>query len=256
MAEGLEAALAAIPDSHRQPLLNLYAEALDEYRAGRWENVGVKAGKLCEVTYSVIRGYVDGSYPAKPTKPANMVRDCLKLEELNKKHGRSLCIQIPRVLVAAYEMRNNRDIGHVGSDVDPNHMDAEFLLRTVKWIIAELVRVFSEVSAEESREIIESVTERTNHAVWSDGDIRRVLNPALGASSKALILLYSNGGRASVDELCRWAEYGNKTRFRDAILAKLHREALIHLDKKAGTVTMLPPGTKKVEREGLLKAQS
>jgi hypothetical protein len=119
MSLSLDEALNAVPDGLRNPLIQLYQEALSDYRAARWESVGTKAGKICEVVYSIVHGKVTGTFPGKPSKPANMVDDCKKLEQHNKVHGRPLCIQVPRVLTAVYEMRNNREIGHVGSDVDP-----------------------------------------------------------------------------------------------------------------------------------------
>lgn len=76
MVAKLEAALASIPEGLRSPLIQLYHEALSEYRAGRWEAVGVKVGKLCEVVFSIINGKVSGVYPNKPSKPNNMVDAC------------------------------------------------------------------------------------------------------------------------------------------------------------------------------------
>lgn len=248
----LDQALAAIPEGLRRPLLDLYEEALTEYRAGRWESVGTKAGKVCEVVYTIINGKVSGRFPAKPSKPRNMVDACRDLEQHNRTHGRSLCIQIPKVLLAAYEMRNNRAIGHVGGDVDPNHMDAEFLIRAVKWLVAELVRVFGNLDTKQARELIESVTERSIHVVWTDGETRRVLNTSLTTKQKVLVLLYACGGKAQIEQLRRWAEYKNTTNFRTQVIKRLHKEATVHFDERTGDVTLLPPGVKRVEAGGLL----
>ena len=35
---------------------------------------------------------------------------------------------------------NNRNVGHVGGDVDPNHMDATGVLAQCNWVMGELVR--------------------------------------------------------------------------------------------------------------------
>jgi hypothetical protein len=59
--------------------------------------------------------------PNKPSKPRNMVDVARALEGADQNaFPRALRVQIPRVFVALYEIRNNRGVGHVGGDVDPN----------------------------------------------------------------------------------------------------------------------------------------
>lgn len=252
MAVSLSDALRDIPDGLREPLIKLYEEGLSEYRAARWESVGTKAGKICELVYSIVHGKVSGAFAVKPSKPKNMVDDCKRLEQHNKVHGRALCIQIPRVLIAVYEMRNNRDIGHVGGEVNPNHMDAEFIVRAVKWLMAELLRNFAKIDMDAARELIESVTERSFHVVWSEGSTKRVLNPSLKMSEKALVLLYSSGGKVQLNQLFAWTEHSNKSVFKSKVMKPLHKKALLHLDEPSGLVTLLPPGMRHVEENGLL----
>src|SRR4029079_6642275 len=110
---------------------------------GRWEPSELNGGKLCEVAYSILKGYVDGRMPPRPKKPRNMVDACRALEAADDSvFPRSVRIQIPRMLIALYEIRNNRGVGHVGGDVNPNEMDSRVVLETSKWIMAELVRLF------------------------------------------------------------------------------------------------------------------
>src|SRR5229473_3882365 len=123
----LDVALAAIPAGLREPLIGTYQTILKNYRERRWEPSALNGGKLCEVAYSIIKGHVDGSYSAKPSKPKNMVAACQDFEKADKsRFSRSVRILIPRLLIVLYEIRNNRSIGHTGGDVDPNEMDARF----------------------------------------------------------------------------------------------------------------------------------
>ncbi len=110
----------------RDELLGAFNEIVKNFRQRRWEPSELNGGKLCEVVYSILRGYVSGKYVARAKKPSNMVDACKKLETDTdaKAVPRSIRIQIPRMLVALYEIRNNRNVGHVGGDIDPNHMDA------------------------------------------------------------------------------------------------------------------------------------
>lgn len=171
------------------------------------------------------------------------------LAQHNKLHGRSLCIQIPKALIAAYEIRNNREIGHVGSDVNPNRMDAEFLLRSAKWMVAELIRQFANLTVEDAQTVVEAVTERSHSLVWEHKDFKRVLNPSLKTKDKILVLTYVAGGTAAVSDLTKWSDYSSATRLRADVLRDLHTKAFVHFDRSADEVHLLPPGLVRVERE-------
>src|SRR3546814_456751 len=151
MASALDQALDPIPSGLRKPLISNFEELLAEYRAGDWEKVGLKAGKICEIVYTILKGYTAGTYPTAPSKPSNMVRACTALEGAGGEFSRSVRIQIPRLLIALYELRNNRAIGHVSGELDPNHMDAELFLRGCKWIVSELIRLFTSLPVEIGR---------------------------------------------------------------------------------------------------------
>lgn len=252
MSASLHEALDAIPSGLRSPLVAEFTELLAEYRAGRWEAVGLKAGKLCEIVHSILAGHVAGSFAAAPSKPRNMLDACVALEKAPSTFSRSVRIQIPRILIAVYELRNNRAIGHVGGDVDPNHMDAELFLRSAKWILAELVRIFGNASIQEAGTLIESITERILPIVWEGRDVRRVLNPKLSAGQKALVLLYSSSDVVTAKQLAIWMDYSNLSRLRNYVLADLHSRALIHFDTHSDQVQILPPGAREVEGSRLL----
>lgn len=250
----LQDTLKSIPLGLRDPLIEEFEQGLYEYRAADWEKVGLKAGKFCEVAYCICSGHATGSYVTSPSKPGNFPQACRDLEQHNGTKGRSLCMQVPKVLVALYELRNNRAIGHVSAEVSPNHMDAEFFLRGMKWIMGEFVRNYSQLPVNESYAVVEAVTARTFHMVWSSGNVRRVLEPAKTAGQKVLIMLYAEGKPVSVAHLQSWVEYKNGTDFKRKVLKDLHKKKLIEFDEKGGTVQILPPGQAHIEKSGLLIA--
>ncbi len=233
-------------------MIEEFEQALDEYRAADWEKVGLKAGKFCEVAYCICAGHATGTYATSPSKPGNFPQACRDLEQYNAAKGRSLCMQVPKALAALYELRNNRAIGHVSAEISPNHMDAEFFLRGMKWVMGELVRNYSQLPLGDSHAVVEAVTARTFHIVWSSGNIRRVLEPAKTSGQKVLILLYAESKPVSAAQLQAWVEYKNGTDFKRKVLKDLHKKALIHFDEKAATVQILPTGQAHVEKSGLL----
>jgi hypothetical protein len=116
----------------------------------RWLPSELSAGRFCEIVFSILEGNAAGSYPGSPQKPRDFVQACRQLEGAVGL-PRSFRILIPRMLPALYEIRNNRGVGHVGGDVDPNHMDASIALAMVNWIMAELVRVLHDLPMDKAR---------------------------------------------------------------------------------------------------------
>lgn len=242
--------LGNIPDRLREELIASLNEIERNFRERRWEPSELNGGKLCEVVYSIVRGHVDGKFPAKASKPRNMVDACKALESADSSQfPRAIRIQIPRVLVALYEVRNNRGVGHVGGDVSPNAMDAAFVLSSSKWLVAELVRIFHEVSTAEAERAVSALIERELPVIWQIGDHRRVLVPGLSMKSKTLLLLYHTADWVAESDLVTWVEHSNASAFRRDVLAKAHKERLLEYDKIAKRATISPNGMRFVEGE-------
>ena len=239
--------LGGLPSALRDELVKALNEVVRNYRERRWGPSELNGGKLCEVVYTIIRGFVDGRFPPKAQKPTNMLDSAKKLEAADSsKFPRSVRIQIPRMLIALYEIRNNRGVGHVGGDVDPNLMDATAVVAMSKWIVAELIRVFHTVSTEEAQEIVEAAVERSLPIVWKVGEVLRVLKAGMPAKDKVLVLLYHS--RTWLDEatLRRYVEYSNASMFR-RILLQCHREKIVEYDPMTKRITISPIGADYVE---------
>jgi hypothetical protein len=82
-------------------------------------------------------------------------------------------------------------VGHVGGEVDPNLMDATVVYSMTSWILAELIRVFHNVSTKEAQEAVDALSERKLPLIWSpNGQLKRVLDTSLGARDQTLLLLH------------------------------------------------------------------
>jgi len=82
-------------------------------------------------------------------------------------------ILIPRVLRAIYGIRNKRGVGHLGL-ISPNEMDATLILYNVKWVVAEILRLESDLQPVETQAAIKEVVERESPLLWKEGSIVRV----------------------------------------------------------------------------------
>lgn len=250
MTTAISRALGMIPEELRAPLLKAHREIQTNFRERRWEPSELNGGKLCEIVYTIISGYIAGAFPAKPSKPSNMVSACQALEHTPASATpRSVRIQIPRILVALYEIRNNRNVGHVGGDVDPNEMDAVAVLYMSRWIMAELVRVFHNVDMETAQKIVEALAERISPALWQVDGKTRILNTALSMKDKTLLLLYCSQKPLDEIALVGWLEHSNPSIYRRDILRKMHSARLVEYNNQTGQVTISPTGIKHVETQ-------
>jgi hypothetical protein len=241
-------AFSGIPDGLREPLLDAFGAIMRNFRERRWEPSELNGGKLCEVVYSILRGHVDGRMPSKPSKPKNMLDACQAFEKADLKvFPRAVRIQIPRMLIALYEIRNNRGVGHVGGDVDPNHMDSKVVVEMAKWVMADLVRVFHKLDTAAATQVVEGLIERTVPVVWEVEGRRRVLRPELAKKDQTLLVLYSVSRAVKDSELVTWVEYSNLTGYRRDVLRPAHDDRLIEYDEGSKEVRISPLGIAWVE---------
>jgi hypothetical protein len=235
-----------LPTRLREELLDAFGKIVQNFSERRWEPSELNGGKLCEIVYSLIKDMAEGKYPPRATKPKNMMLACAQMEQATSL-PRSLRVQIPRMIVALYEVRNNRSVGHAGGDVDPNHMDAVCVLQMSKRIMAELVRVLHQLPVDEAAEIVDALVERESPLIWKVNDKTRVLGTKLSMKDKALVLLHATAGSMDDRELIDFVEHSNASTFRRDVLRPAHKTKLIEYDEPAHIVTISPLGIEHVE---------
>jgi hypothetical protein len=239
------AALTAIPSGLRDPLVTEYQSIVQNFMEHRWLPSELSGGRFSEIVYTILDGHAKSAYPAGPSKPGNFEQACKRLEN-NAHVPRSFQILIPRMLPALYEIRSNRSVGHIGGDVDPNHMDAIAVLSMCNWIMGELVRVYHALSVPEAQKVVDALAEVRIPVVWSDGSTKRVLNPSLKLPEQLLLLIATTLPQISVAELQAWSEASDKKYFM-RLLRGLHKKRQIELDETAGAIRILPPGAKTIQ---------
>ncbi|MGA9755816.1 MAG: hypothetical protein WBV23_11820 [Desulfobaccales bacterium] len=234
-------ALSSIPPALREPLIEEYNNIVQNYMERRWSPSELSGGKFCEIVYTILEGFLSGSFASSPSKPRDFVSACRSLET-KASSVRSFQILIPRMLPPLYEIRNNRGVGHVGGDVDPNHMDAMSVLSMTSWIMGELVRASHSVGTEEAQRVVDSLTERRIPLVWQVAGLKRVLNPKLSLKDQILLLLSSVPSEVDFEELFKWTDYKNKSYFKKTLI-QLHKLRFLEFNERENKIQILPPGS-------------
>ncbi|WP_326561615.1 hypothetical protein [Micromonospora sp. NBC_01796] len=243
-----DTALARLPSGLRAELLQEFSKISRNYREGRWEAAELDGGRFSEVAYTVLAGYLDGdNFAARASKPNNFERACTLLGQINPAtYSKSARVTVPRVLVALYDFRNNRGVGHVGGDVNANHMDAEFVLHAAQWVMAEFVRLFHGTDLVTATAVVEALVERTLPLIWEVGQVRRILDSRMSLADGTLLLLYASVASLSDLRLAKDLEQQNLYNYK-RVLKRLHAARMIEYVANSGTVTLSPLGVKFVE---------
>jgi hypothetical protein len=246
MTVSASAALSAIPVGLRKPLIAEYQSIVQNFLEHRWLPSELSGGRFSEIVYTILDGHAKSAYPSSPKKPGNFRDACTKLEN-NSGVPRSFQILIPRLLPALYEIRNNRSVGHVGGDVDPNHMDSAVVLAMCNWVMCELIRVYHSLPTTDAQKVVDLLADMRIPVIWSDGNLKRVLQPTLKLPQQLLLLISTSVPDVSAQELMDWTEYQNKQHFMKTLRA-LHKKRWIEFTESTERAKILPPGTKEVER--------
>lgn len=251
----LDQALAAIPFPLRKRLIKNYSTIKNQALESEYDTIGHQAGKLAEVLLRVLQHILTGTYVPLSQGLTNFKAECEKLEMIAKNAGpEGLRILMPRALVFLYTLRNKRDFGHSGGEVDANEIDALTATRLADWCMSELIRVKHNIPLEDAQQICDAIAERKMPAIWNVLGRKRILKTSLSYRDQTLLLLYSEiESGVPTEDLFDWTEHSHRANYRRDILAKLHKARLIEWDKETEMAIISPTGIEEVEQSILRK---
>ncbi len=127
-------------------------------------------------------------------------------------------------------------------------MDATFVLAACRWILADLIRAFHQVSLPEAAAAVDALTTREFEVVWLVGGKQRILDTSLSMKEKTLLLLHSNARPLLAKELVNWLEHSNASVYRRDVLRPAHKARLLEFDAEAELVYLSPKGVQLAEQ--------
>jgi hypothetical protein len=175
--------------------------------------------------------------------------ECEKLEKLPRTAGaEGLRVLMPRALAFLYTLRNKRDFGHAGGEVDANVIDALTAIRIADWCMCELVRVCHQVPIEDAQLICDAIATRELPITWSVMGRKRILDPSFTYREQVLLLLYEEVDSAvPCEDLFDWTEHTQRSHFNRDVLSKLHDARLVEWDRETDMAIISPTGIHEVE---------
>jgi len=200
--------LNSLPDGVINALQSEFQKLHEQYFLGRWEPSQLDGGRFAEAVLRVVE-YKDKSVFTPIGTRLNR-QAIVSSAEQNTALADSLRFQIPRLAGLILDFRNNRNVGHLGA-IDVNGMDSTFVLHAANWIVAELIRLETQMHPEDAQEEIKKIIERKVPIIEEIGGRLKCLNPTLDVKEKVLVFCYQKYPEAiTLDDLFDWTEYTNK----------------------------------------------
>lgn len=234
-----------IPHEVVTKTLDEYQHIKQQFFLRKFQPSELNGARFSECILRLLEHANSGTYT--PFGTALKSEQIIKQVEGNVNLPDTLRFFVPRLTRVILDVRNRRDVAHVGVVVNPNYSDALFIVQASDWILTELVRLFHTSSIDEAQRIVDSINEVRIPIVAEIDGFVRIQNTNLNARQKALVILYYKQPTKVKDrQLATWLKYSNPSQFKTTILKKLDSEALIHYD--AGLCSLLPKGISYVEK--------
>jgi hypothetical protein len=230
-------------------VLASYVEAKRRYYLGDHRPQEVEGGRFSEGVFRLLQQASNHDItPLGKTLPS-VDRLLVQLENATGQPD-SVRLHIPRTLKLIYDIRNKRDAAHLGDNIDPNLQDATLVTGNMDWVMAELIRLFHRVPADDAHRIIEELVTKDVPAI-EEIDGQPVILSDLPPRDQALLLLYKAGAvGADLDELAAWLRVSRKDHLRTRLL-RLDEDRLVLRHPASGRFHITRSGTHDVERRRL-----
>ena len=217
-------------------LLEHYVEIKQKFFLGRYEPSQLNSAKFAEVVFRILEYITKGNYtPWNKNVQINVLMQYL--ENLPKdRYPDSIRLHIPRILKTIYDIRSKRGVTHI-SEINPNLMDATFVVSACDWILAEFIRLYYTDDPDNAQKIINTIVERKVPMIEEfEGDLK-VLKPELSVADKILLTLYKKYPEyVSTSDLKEWIKTKSPTHI-TTVLRQLDHEAKIHRKNKKNIIT-------------------
>jgi len=250
----LEVVRKGLSSAHNQKLvdelLEAYVEAKRNFYLGGLRLSAVEGGRFCEAAFRVLQERTTGTF-----KPLGKALDVEKLRNdlsslPSASQPDSVRLHIPRALRVVYDIRNSRDAAHLADNIDPNLQDSTLVISILDWVLAELVRLYHSVPADEAQSIVQSLVTRRAAVVQDFAGFLKILNPSLSAGDHLLVLLYQRGSDgASYSDLESWSKPSMKANLKATLNRLVVDRAFVHFG--GGKYFITESGMREVEKRKL-----
>lgn len=214
-------------------LFESYQLAYEGYYRGKYRPCSLECGRFAEVALRMLQEITTSVYTPLGTSIPNFSNEVMEIQRTDKtKFPQSIRIQIPRTLQVIYDVRNKRDVGHVGGDIDANFSDSTLSLTSCSWVLTEFLRIYYTSDIKTAQELVNSLVKIKIPLIQDFNGFLKMLKPNLSLPKKIMAYLYYRASEgATVAELNQWLSHRIRKDNMDVTLRRLeHERAFIHRD--------------------------
>lgn len=235
----------SIPLDVINPMLDEYLNIKQQFLLRKFQPTELNGARFCECALRLLEHLHAGIYT--PFDKSLHSESIIRTIENNTSQPDTIRFFVPRLIRVILDVRNKRDVAHVGGEVNPNFSDSLLVLHAADWILTELVRHFHNCPVDEAQQIVQNINESKIPIVTEVDGFIRIQNIKLETRKKVLVILYYKRPTKVTDtDLCKWLRYSNSSQFRNKILKELDSEALVHYEN--GNCVLLEKGVVYVEK--------
>lgn len=188
---------AFIPEDLVSDLLGSYFQAKKHFLRHDFSSSLNQVGKFIENALRIIHFLV---YGEKLDEIRNVKKEVERLERNPASQVPSSISQaeevlrliIPRIAYVAYTLRSKRGAVHV-KPVSPTYIDATLAISICDWILAEFIRLLSEMPAEKVEELLHRIVRRDLPIIQQFSEKDMVVLRNMGCKYEILVLLFKKG---------------------------------------------------------------
>jgi hypothetical protein len=208
-----------------------FDEAKRNYYLGGARLAEVEGGRFCEAAFRMLQHAMAGNCTPLGTQLPRvdvMVQGFERLQRAS--YSDSIRLHIPRALRMVYDIRNKRDVAHLGDGIDPNLQDSTLVVSVLDWVLAEFIRLYHpSMTPDDAQRIVQDIVTRSCPVVQEFDGFLKVLDPSLSASDYCLVLLYQCGtAGATFEQLCEWVSPSMRANLRRTLNRLVDDKAYAH----------------------------
>jgi hypothetical protein len=199
--------ITRFPTNLVNELIDCYSEQKRNYFLGNHRPNEIEGGRFSEASFRLLEHFVGFNVTPLGTQidSDGIIRRLQNLSSAS--FNDSVRLHIPRTLRVIYDIRNKRDVAHLADGIDPNLQDSSFVFASLDWVLAEFIRISGGASADESYNLVKSITVHAIPAIEEFNGFLKTLKPTLSVSERVLLLLYHQGTTgATYDQLSIWVK--------------------------------------------------
>lgn len=227
-APSLGEALRSIPAPVAEALEREFTEQSVRFARQDWGPAELHGGRFAEALFRYLEWKHSGSVTPLD-RPLNRLQLVQNVEQ-NTSLDQGIRFHVRRCAELLMDVRNKRDVAHLGREIDVNEMDAHLVMRLSSWALAEIVRVEGQVAASEAQKLIDRLA--ATHVPLVEkiaGDIV-LLEKGRPAWQRSLIVLFHEYPEPlKIGALRAAVGYSNTTAFREDVLGGAADRGLLHL---------------------------